>query len=76
MQRRVREKFEQLQKLDGGRIPWKMIDATQPVDAVETDIWEIVKDIGESCKDKPLQKMWQEGEYVAGTKDSKEHLET
>ena len=69
MQIRVREKFGQLQKLDGERIPWKMINAAQPMDAVESDIWGIVSETVESCNSKPLKKMWQEGEYVLGTAD-------
>jgi len=63
MQIRVREKFGQLQKMDEGRIPWKMVNAAQSIEQVEADIWSIVSETVEHVKGKPLLKMWQDGEY-------------
>jgi len=65
MQQRVREKFGELQKLDEARglVPWRVVNAAQTVEQVESNIWEIVSETVERCKDKPVKKMWQEGDY-------------
>jgi dTMP kinase len=63
MQIRVREKFGKLKKLDECRVTWNTVDASQSMDAVESDIWSIVSESMEACKHKPLKKMWQDGNY-------------
>lgn len=75
MQIRVREKFGELQKLDEGRIPWKMVNAAQSIEAVESDIWSVVNEAVNSCKDKPLKKMWQEGDYDMSSKKDEQGKE-
>ena len=65
---RVRERFDQLEKLDmaEGRVPWHVISAAQSIEAVQADIWKVVKKTLEHVKNgKPLGKMWEEGEYQA-----------
>lgn len=63
MQIRVRERFGALQKMDEGRVPWKFVNAAQTVEQVENEIWEIVHNVVDTCGDKPVQTMWQEGTY-------------
>lgn len=63
MQIRVRQQFAKLQKLDEGRVPWRIINAAQSVKSVEQDIWDVVQETVEVCKEKPLRKMWEEGDY-------------
>jgi len=65
MQLRVREQFRALEKIDNGRIPWKVIDAAQSVEEVEADIWNVVCEVMEniSNQEKPVGKMWQDGFY-------------
>jgi hypothetical protein len=63
MQIRVRERFGALQKMDEGRVPWKFVNAAQTVEQVESDIWDIVRETMDTCVDKPVRKMWSEGNY-------------
>lgn len=62
MQRRVRQRFAELQAADEGRVPWKIVSAAQSVEDVHADIWSIVVDTLEAIQQqgKPLGKMWQD----------------
>jgi thymidylate kinase len=62
MQLRVRQRFRELQALDEGRIPWKIVNAAQSMDQVEEEIFQIVQDVLETVRKegtegKPLQKL-------------------
>jgi hypothetical protein len=66
LQLRVRERFDQLEKLDmaEGRVPWHVISAAQSIEEVQADIWKVVEKTMEQVKNgKQLGKMWEEGEY-------------
>mmetsp|Transcript_12009 Transcript_12009/g.13774 ORF Transcript_12009/g.13774 Transcript_12009/m.13774 type:complete len:81 (-) Transcript_12009:109-351(-) len=58
MQRRVRQKFEELKIADEGRIPWHIIDAAKSVEDVTSDITVILDKIVEEVADKPLEELW------------------
>ena len=75
MQMRVREKFRELQKMDEGRIPWKVVNAAQSIEEVEAEIWGIVTETMESIKqgDKPVSQMWQDGYCDLSRPDDKEN---
>lgn len=65
MQIRVREKFALLRDMDvhQGTVPWIMIDAAQPQENVQSDIWEAVQQTIQECADQPIKAMWQQGIY-------------
>lgn len=76
MQMRVRERFGDLEKLDEGRIPWKIVDASQSIEDVESDIWRIATETMERINEegKPLACMWEDGCFdLASTVDNKEN---
>jgi thymidylate kinase len=60
MQIRVRERFQDLQRVDEGRVPWKIVNAAQTIEQVEADIWGIVSETIDSCGDQPIRTMWQD----------------
>ena len=65
---RVRERFDQLEKLDKaeGRVPWHVISAAKSIEEVQADIWKIVEKTMEQVESgKHLGKMWEDGEYQA-----------
>jgi hypothetical protein len=65
MQIRVRERFRALQKLDEGRIPWEIVDASQSIEDVGEDILAIAREAMERIEEdgKPLARMWEGGCY-------------
>jgi len=67
MQRRVRQRFAELQAADEGRVPWNVVSATQSVEDVHADIWSIVLKTLETVQQqgKPLGKMWQDEVFEA-----------
>jgi hypothetical protein len=64
MQRRVRQRFHDLQLLEKS-VPWCIVNAAQPIEQVEGDIWNIVKETMDNIVDqgKPLRTMWHDGSY-------------
>lgn len=71
LQMRVRERFDQLEKLDkaDGRVPWHVVSAAQSIEEVKAEIWGIVeKTIQQVNNGKQLGKMWEGGEYQAKAK--------
>lgn len=60
MQRRVRERFAELQRLDAGVVFWKTIDAAQSVEQVEDDIWKVVDETIRSVSDQQIKTLWME----------------
>lgn len=63
LQLKVRQKFEELKTSDGDAINWHMIDAAQSMEAVTTDIISVVDSVLKDVENKPLQKLWSEGEF-------------
>lgn len=62
LQLRVRQRFNELQEADDGKIPWHMIDAAQSMEAVTEDIVKAVNKVLEDVSQgKPLQKLWSDG---------------
>jgi hypothetical protein len=74
MQNRVRECFDYLRRTDKSTI-WHVIDASPSIDEVQESIFEIVRDVIDQVQSgKPVNKLWQEGEFVMSNreKESKE----
>jgi thymidylate kinase len=65
MQIRVREKFALLQEMDveQGTVPWTLIDASQSIEEVASDVWETVQQSIRSSSDQPIKLMWLEGNF-------------
>lgn len=66
LQLRVRKRFAELQSIDekDGRVPWHVVDASQSIEEVTTELVKIVEETVEKVKDgKPLRKMWEDGVY-------------
>jgi dTMP kinase len=64
MQVKVRQRFTELQEMDT-RVPWHFVNAAQTMEKVQEDILKIVQDtVKEVQHDKPLQKLWTDGEYA------------
>lgn len=77
---RVRERFDQLEKLDKaeGRVPWHVVSAAQSIDEVQADVWKVVEKTLEQVNNgKQLGKMWEQGDYqatsVCASQDGKEN---
>jgi thymidylate kinase len=62
MQLRVRDQFARLRDMDK-TVQWSVIDAAQPQEAVQSDIWEKAKEAIDQCSDQPIKAMWQQGIY-------------
>lgn len=73
MQARVRKQFDKLQKLDEGKIDWNIIDASKSIEQVEQSIWSVVEATIAAVHDRPLKKMWEEGEFLLDKKQEKEN---
>ena len=75
MQIRVRERFGELQKMDEGRIHWEVVDASQTIEEVESDIWRIATETMERISEqgKPLNTMWEDGQYDLAVPEDKEN---
>lgn len=79
LQKRVRARFSELESIDRKasssagkvRIPWHIVDASQSIEAVESDIQKIVNETIVSVSNgKPLYKMWEEGDFSLPDPDS------
>lgn len=67
LQRRVRQRFAELQAMDEKEqtVPWHVINAAQTIEQVQSEINVIVHDtIQRVAQGAPLKKMFQEGEYI------------
>lgn len=63
LQQKVRECFGALQ-VQTSNVPWTVINAAQSKEQVSKDIWRVVEPtIAETQKGKPIQKLWQEGNF-------------
>jgi dTMP kinase len=61
---RVRQRFNELQER-GKRVPWHIVNAAQTMEKVHEDILKIVEDtVKDVHNDKPLEKLWTDGEYA------------
>ena len=66
LQKRVRNRFSELQSMDErlNIVPWHIIDASQTIEDVQKDISSIVNDTITSVSNgKPLMKMWEDGYF-------------
>jgi hypothetical protein len=69
MQKRVRERFSQLQAMDerDGQVPWYVVDAAQSIEEVQRDINDIVEKTLENVQTgkTPLGLLWQKTDSKA-----------
>mmetsp|Transcript_13733 Transcript_13733/g.28897 ORF Transcript_13733/g.28897 Transcript_13733/m.28897 type:complete len:256 (-) Transcript_13733:162-929(-) len=66
LQIRVRKRFAELKSIDEkeGRVPWHVVDASQSIEEVTTELVKIVEETVEKVTNgKPLRKMWEDGVY-------------
>ena len=74
MQIRVRKRFGDLMEMDGkfgkGGVGWKIVDASQSVEKVHDDVWDIVQKTIKSVEEQQqeeesqlVRKLWMDG-YV------------
>jgi len=78
LQLRVRQRFDELEKLDKaeGRVSWHVVSAAQSIEQVQADINSIVEKILEQVYNgKALGKLWEEGDYQMTTVNSKNDTE-
>lgn len=61
MQQRVRTMFDRLKILDD--TPWHVVDASQSIDEVHTEIWNLADSARKRVQNDPIRALWETGNY-------------